>query len=55
MDWRFILFMVSGLLVVLSAKMLIWGLKNKKRNEMLIGSIVFVISIAYGVYYFFYL
>lgn len=49
MKW---LFLLSGLLLVPALRMLVWGIRNKKRNEIVIGAIMLVISISCLAYYF---
>jgi hypothetical protein len=46
------LFYLSGILIVLALKMLLWGIKKKSRNEIIVGSVVLTISTAYIVYFF---
>jgi hypothetical protein len=48
------LFYLSGILITLSGQLLIRGIKTKKRREVVIGSLVMAASIAYAVYYLFF-
>lgn len=49
------LFYLSGIILVLAVKMLIWGIKNNKRKEIIVASVAVSVCLPYAVYYLFFL
>jgi hypothetical protein len=49
------LFYLSGIVITLSGQLLMRGIKMKRRREIVIASLAMSASIAYAVYYLFFL